>query len=189
MADELEIEDPFGPDLPIPAPRKSAHGFRRKKGDFMRDALAVASGGDPEKTGAVKAKKKQADHNQRTADWFTKKGYLYVRTEYWITRPDGYQWKKDLLGFADGMAFKDGRFYAVQIKSKDGMQSAIREMASSQSVKGQPFPTKRENYDAFVKAGGKVIVIGWEKGERFWECEHKLVTAEDIEAVDRRRRV
>lgn len=192
MNELLLDDDPFGPDAPLPE-LKGTHGFKRKGPTLKRDALTIAGDAslDPEKSGLVKgktAKPKQADHNQRTAQWFRDRGYLYVRTEWFSQRPDGFMWKRDLMGFADGMAFKNGKFFAVQIKSKANMSAAVREMASDAAIKGAPFPTKRQNLDAFMQAGGRVIVIGWEKGERFWECDTKEVKAEDIALVDSRRR-
>jgi len=191
MTDDLF--DPFSttPDVdPSKLPPAKPHGFRRGR-NFRADLFGAASGLDPEKSGQVDGKsprKKQPDHNERTAKYYADRGYLYVRTEWYSQRPDGFMWKRDLFGFADGLAFKGGRFKAVQIKSRDNMGEGVRDMASSKEIKGMPYRTKRENLEAFLKAGGLIEVIGWEKVGAFWQATVKEVTWETIQEVDSRRR-
>lgn len=85
---------------------------------------------------------------QRTLKALRAKGYTCEVTERWCQFSKR---RKDLFGFIDILALKEGRIVGVQATSGDNTSSRIAK------IKMEP---KAQD---FLNAGGKIIVIGWRK--------------------------
>lgn len=84
----------------------------------------------------------------RTLKALREKGYTCEVTERWCQFSKR---RKDLFGFIDILAIKDGRIVGVQATSGDNTSSRVAK------IKTEP------KAQAFLNAGGKILVIGWRK--------------------------
>lgn len=82
----------------------------------------------------------------RTLKALRAKGYTCEVTERWCQFSKR---RKDLLGFIDVFAIKEGRIVGVQATSGDNTSSRVAK------IKAEP------KAQAFLDAGGKILVIGW----------------------------
>ena len=85
---------------------------------------------------------------QRTLKRLRAAGYTCEVTERWCQFSKR---RKDLFGFIDILAIKDGRIVGVQATSGDNTSSRVKK------IKAEP------KAQAFFDAGGKILVIGWRK--------------------------
>lgn len=77
--------------------------------------------------------------------------------ERWIP---GANIRKDLFGWIDLLAIRDGETLAVQTTSWSNMSSRVNKIAESDTI------------DAVRKAGWTIWVIGWKKDKHRWV--HKI---------------
>jgi len=95
---------------------------------------------------------------QLTLKWLRDEGYLAEVCERWIP---GANIRKDLWGWTDIVAIKDGETVAVQCTSWDNISSRVRKIEESDTVG----PVRKANWSIWV--------IGWKKKDNRWV--HKLV--------------
>ena len=84
-------------------------------------------------------------------------GWLVEVTEKWIP---GANIRKDLFGWIDLLAIRDGETLAVQTTSWSNMSARVNKIAESDTV------------SAVRKAGWTIWVIGWKKDKARWV--HKI---------------
>ena len=80
-------------------------------------------------------------------------GWLVEVTEKWVP---GANIRKDLFGWIDLLALRDGETLAVQTTSWSNMSSRVNKITESDTV------------DAVRKAGWTIWVIGWKKEKGRW---------------------
>ena len=85
-------------------------------------------------------------------------GWLVEVTEKWVP---GANIRKDLFGWIDLLALRDGETLAVQTTSWSNISSRVNKIAESDTVA------------AVRKAGWTIHVIGWKKEKSRWI--HKVV--------------
>ena len=95
---------------------------------------------------------------QLSLKWLREQGYLAETVEKWIP---GANIRKDLWGWCDIVAIRDGETVAVQCTSWDNISSRVRKIAESETI------------CAVRKANWTVWVVGWKKKDNRWV--HKLV--------------
>lgn len=176
--------DPFEDPSLDPKPgdfKKTSPGFRR----FERRGL------DPLGNSA----KKKGDHSKRTSylyaktkELFDSKGFWHQKVECNAVTYAGMQYKRDLCGFADFIAFKNGEFLLVQVTVQEQVNAHIREMLDPKAkpkTTGQP----RAEVLKALQAGIRILVIGWFQDDKSkWHHEETFVDAKVIELFDSRRR-
>lgn len=83
-----------------------------------------------------------------------KEGWLAEVVEKWnhITKT-----RKDLWGFADILAIREGEVLAVQATSYSNVSSRVKKIS------------EHENLDMVRKSGVGIEVWGWHRKGRFWE--------------------
>lgn len=84
----------------------------------------------------------------RSLEWLRDNGWHAEVVERWIP---GANVRKDLLGFIDVLAFKDGQVLAVQTTSTDNVSARVRKIADAPTL-----PIARA-------AGWTIHVHGWAK--------------------------
>ena len=95
---------------------------------------------------------------QLTLRLLREEGWLVEVTEKWIP---GANIRKDLFGWIDLLALRDGETLAVQTTSWSNMSARVHKIAESDTVA------------AVRKAGWTIHVIGWKKERGRWI--HKVV--------------
>lgn len=179
--------DPFevaGEENKVVVPRP--FGYRRhvskSRMAFEQDLLAAAGSEDPENADLIRPsakRKKPADHNARTAAYYEKHGGMYARVEFWNTTFSGVNFKRDLFGIFDGLAFFPGYCVGIQIKSKSAMGSALRDMMQTSKKGGGSTVNPRANTMRFLELGHLIEIIGWEQPDgRLWVPKIRPVTIE-----------
>lgn len=176
------------------------HGFRQfdaPEGDTNPEEIRrrLIEEGDPERTGNVaQLERKKNDHSGVTAATmsyikreFEKSGFMWIKVEYQAVTYGGMAYKRDLMGFADAIAIKNGCIYAVQVTTLKDAGNHLRSMLHPSTEKKHSGPV-RQNVDAWRAHGGRIVVCGCFKEGRNWA--HKLVevTDEVIAGYDARRR-
>lgn len=193
MTDEL---DPFvrTEEPPREPARVSGHrrfGARsRTPSLFEREAGLAEAVGDVYR-GEVPERRRPVDHHRRAGDWLRANGYFDARSEYEVTTYSGVVYKKDLFGFADRVAVKNGGFYAFQLCTARGKNAHLRKLVSREPVKGFQQGTYEENVRGFLDHGGKLFLMVFDqlggKGTR-WTMDLIEVTHELLDTVAGRRR-
>lgn len=97
---------------------------------------------------------------QLTLERLRKEGFLCEVTEKWLP---GANVRKDLFGFIDILAIKDGSVLAVQATSKANISSRVNKIA------------EHENIAEVRKLGWQIEVWGWAKVGNRW-----AVTVRDV---------
>lgn len=106
-------------------------------------------------------KKASGSPTQRSKSFLEGRGYQVEVTEHW--NPFA-RVRKDLFGFIDMLAIREGEILGVQTTSRSNMSARIRKIA------------EHENVAAVRKAGIRIEVHGWGKNKAGrWE-----VKVEDI---------
>jgi hypothetical protein len=88
-------------------------------------------------------------------------GYIAEVVEKWIP---GANIRKDLFGFIDIVAIRDGETLGVQTTSKSNMSARIRKIEDSDFI------------SAIRKANWTIKVHGWHKADNRWVCAVKNVS-------------
>lgn len=92
----------------------------------------------------------------RTLAKLREAGYLAEVVERWIP---GANIRKDLFGFIDIVAIRDGEILGVQATSRDNVAHRVTKIA------------EHENIAAVRKAGMRLEVHGWGKmADGHWQC-------------------
>lgn len=97
---------------------------------------------------------------QLTLEKLRAEGYLCEIVERWIP---GANIRKDLFGFVDILAIKDGQVLAVQATSKSNISARVNKIA------------EHENIAEVTKLGWQLEVWGWAKAGNRW-----AVTVRDV---------
>jgi len=84
----------------------------------------------------------------RTLAWLKKQGYTAGVVEKWI--PQTRQ-RKDLFGFIDLIAIREGETVGIQATSTGNMASRVKKIMDS------------EHMPTWLLAGNKLWVVGWAK--------------------------
>jgi len=94
---------------------------------------------------------------QRSLKLLRDEGYFCAVAEYWNSFT---KTRKDLFGFIDIVALKDGETLAVQTTTNKNAPARIRKIEGLDS------------YPIVKRAGWKVVVHGWRKlkSTNKWEC-------------------
>ena len=95
---------------------------------------------------------------QLTLRLLREEGWLVEVTEKWIP---GANIRKDLFGWIDLLALRDGETLAVQTTSWSNISSRVNKIAESDTI------------NAVRHAGWTIHVIGWKKEKNRWI--HKVV--------------
>ena len=95
---------------------------------------------------------------QLSLKWLREQGYLAEVVERFIP---GANIRKDLWGWTDIVAIREGETVAVQCTSWDNISSRVRKIEESDTVG----PVRKANWSIWV--------IGWKKKDNRWV--HKLV--------------
>ena len=118
---------------------------------------------------------------QLSLAWLKKEGYLAEVVEKWIP---GANIRKDLWGWTDIVAIRDGETVAVQCTSWDNISSRVRKIAESETIAVQCTSwdnissrckkiAESDTVGPVRKAGWSIWVVGWKKKDNRWV--HKLV--------------
>jgi hypothetical protein len=136
-------------------------------------------------------KRKKADHNLRTREFYERQGYVVFRVDQTRTSYVGSIFTVDFLGLFDWMAIKpDREVVGIQVTAYDAMGNHITKMCGSDETS---FNKRRkcDNLRDWLKCGLLVHVIGWKQPGRHgskWEPTVRLVTMETLAPYDARRR-
>lgn len=131
------------------------------------------------------------DHHKRASEWLRANGYFDARSEYEITTYAGVVYKKDLFGFADRVAVKDGQFYAFQLCTATGKNAHLRKLVSRATLLGFQGATYEENVRGFLDHGGRLYLMVFDqpRGARSrWTMDLIEVTHELLDTVAARGR-
>ena len=111
---------------------------------------------------------------QRTLKYLRGKGYTVEITEHWNFYG---RVRKDLYGFVDAMALRDGLTGAlgVQTTTQSNMSARVKKILTE----------CQENAVLWLRTGNRIVVHGWakkgKKGKRkLWELKKRLITLEDF---------
>lgn len=99
---------------------------------------------------------KKISPTQRSLEKLRDAGYLAEVVERWLTFA---KCRKDLWGFVDILAIRDGEILGVQATSYTNISARVKKI------------TEHENTPIIRKAGIKIQVWGFRKKGRFWECK------------------
>lgn len=88
---------------------------------------------------------------QRSLKHLRAEGYLAEVVEKWIPQA---RIRKDLYGFIDVLAIKEGEVLGVQVTSGSNVSARLKKIAD------------HENVDAVRKAGIRIEVHGWRKNAK-----------------------
>lgn len=80
-------------------------------------------------------------------------GYWCEKTEHWVKYPGRMGFRKDLFGFCDILALKEGEVLVVQTTARSCMNARVKKI------------TEHENLPFVRKAGIRVEVHGWFKNK------------------------
>lgn len=86
----------------------------------------------------------------RTRDWLKDAGYTVGEAESTM-RTGALVFKRDLFGFCDFVALRDGETVCVQATSRSNVSARVAKIAD------------HENVAAIRKAGWGIWVIGWDE--------------------------
>lgn len=75
---------------------------------------------------------------------------------------------KDLYGFGDILAFGEGQFVIVQTTSRANMAARRKKIAGIEAAA------------KWVQNGGKILLHGWDKPERFWRLKEEQITCDTL---------
>lgn len=139
-------------------------------------------------SGAKSSTKSKASYREtKSLDYLASQGYFAFKVTCQAVTYMGVQYTRDLLGFADILAIKEGKCLLVQVTSKADIGSHCREMADPKNKKQSGVP--RANIERWIEMGGAIEVHGWEQDEK--GKYHLSITQVDVkllELYDSRRR-
>lgn len=81
-------------------------------------------------------------------------------------RGEGY--RRDLFKFIDVIALGEGFILAVQSTSKQQLAAHVRKVVHD--------PEIRDNALAWLRAGGRILMMGWHKEGHRWQVTDRVIT-------------